>query len=389
MKKLNKLFLALIFTFLFGITNVFAVNNLSIESATYDEVNSILTVSGVSNYSEVMVSAFKEDKPIAFKTTTSVNGNYQTTIKVSFAEDTTIIVKVGDINSTEYKMLEVDVKKSLDPVPPKTISDDHGNSLTIVDDLTHFEEHDELIVNINTIPENPSEEEQAIMNFVQNQLGSSKTMAGSLDLRVIRNGEDIQLQKVENGYLLLIKVPKEAVENFKNVYLARLDEEFNIEPGHEFVYDDELGGLVGYVDTLGQFILYEDSAVNYDFIKDTANQTYNKDTDSDITFVIDASYNKYKSIAIGEDVIPAKFTTVKSGSTIITVSKSYMQNLKLGNHTVTVTFNDGKATTNLKVTQNESTPSTIDNLGKYIFIGAISGALIVLIVLLLLKKKNK
>ena len=388
MKKFNKLFLALILTFVFSIFNVHAVANLSIEDATYDETTSILTVSGISNYSEVMVSAFKDDKPVAFKTTTSTNGNYQTTIKVSFAEDTTIIVKVGDINSTEYKMLEVNVKKSLDPVPPKTISDNHGNSLTIIDDLNHFEEHDELVVGIETIPENPSEEEQAIIDFVSRQLGDSKKMVGSLDLRVLRDRDDIELPTVENGYMLLIKVPKEAIADYKNVYIAGIDPEFNVLPGHEFVYDEELGGLVGYVDSLGTFILYEDSNVDYKFIDNTGNQTYNKDTGDTITFKINAAKNKYKNILIGTEEVPAKYLTVESGSTIITISRDYMKNLKLGNHTVTVNYTDGSATTNLKVIENEQSPSTLDNIVKFVAVGAISAAAIIGIIIVLRKKKD-
>ena len=388
MKKINKLFLALIFTFLFGVTNVFAASNLTIDTKEYDESSSVLTVGGSSPYSEVMISVFKNNKLLAFKTT-SANGTYQTTINISFAEDTTILIKVGDINSNEYKIAELDVKKSLEPVPSKTITDNHGNALTIVEGLTNFQDDDELVVGIQHVPENPSEEEQAIINFVQRQLGDTKTMLGSFEVRIFRRGEEIQLQKTENGYMLLIKMPKEEVSNFKNIYASRMDEEFNLEKGHEFTYSDELGGLVGYIDALGQFVLYEDSAVNYDFIRNTANQTYNKDTDSDITFAIDANYNKYKSIAIGGEIVPVKYTEVKSGSTIITISRSYMQNLKLGNHTVTVTFNDGTATTNLKVTQNESTPSTLDNITKYIIVGVISGGVLILLAVLLLKRKNK
>ena len=388
MKKFNKLFLTLILTFVFSIFNVHAATNLSIADATYDETTSILTVKGTSNYSEVMVSAFKDDKPVAFKTTTAEDGNYQTTIKVSFAEDTTIIVKVGDINSTEYKMLEVNVKKSLDPVPPKTISDNHGNSLTIIDDLNHFEEHDELVVGIETIPENPSAEEQAIIDFVSRQLGNSKKMTGSLDLRVLRDRDDIELPTVENGYMLLIKVPKEAIAEYKNVYIAGIDPEFNVLPGHEFVYDEELGGLVGYVDSLGTFILYEDSNVSYEFIDNTGNQTYNKDTGDTITFRINAAKSKYKNILIGTEEVPAKYLTVESGSTIITISRDYMKNLKLGNHTVTVNYTDGSATTNLKVIENGSTPSTLDSIVKFVAVGAISAAAIILIIIILKKKKD-
>ena len=65
-----------------------------------------------------------------------------------------------------------------------------------------------------------------------------------------------------------------------------------------------------------------------------------------------------------------------------------MKNLKLGNHTVTVNYTDGSATTNLKVIENGSTPSTLDNIVKYVAIGAISLAAIVGIIILLKKKKD-
>ena len=386
MKKFNKLFIVLIMTLMLTLINVKGVSNLSIEEASYDEATSVLTIKGNTTYGEVMVSAFKDDKPIAFKTTSESNGTYQTTIKVSFAEDTTIIVKVGDINSTEYKMLEVDVKKSLDPVPPQTISDNQGNSLTIVNELKHFEEHDELKLSINTDFDNLSEEEQQLFNFIKKQLGNDKKLAGSMELRVLRQGNDIELEETENGYLLFIKIPKEVIADYKNVYIAGLDPEFNVLEGHEFTYDEELGGLVGYVDSLGMFLIYEDSNVLYNFLDNTGNQIYNKDEDDSITYHINGAYAKYKNILIDEEVVDAKYLEIKNGSTIITISKDYLKKLKLGNHTVTVNYTDGSATTNLKVVENASTPTTLDNVMKYVIAGIIALAGLIIVVIMIRKK---
>ena len=389
MKRFSKLFLTLIFTFLLSTYTVKAAN-LAIDEATYDENTSVLTVSGTSNYSEVMVSVFKDDNLLAFKTTSANNANYQTTIKISFAEDTSILVKVGDINKTEYKILNVDVKKSIEPVPPQTITDNQGNALTIVDDLNHFDEHDELILAIDNDFDNLTDEQKAIYDFLCRQLGDDKTLAGTMELRVKRQGDDLELPEKENGYMLLIKVPKEAVEGFKNVYIAGLDSEFNILEGHEFVYDDSLGGLVGYIDAPGMFLIYEDSNVEYKFLDNTANQVYNLDSGDTLTFRINALKDKYVSLEIDEKTVDSKYQTVTSGSTIITISRDYLKNLKLGNHTVKVNFTDGSATTTLKVTNNESSPNTLDNINKYVLIGIISAIVIIAAApILIIKKKNR
>ena len=95
-------------------------------------------------------------------------------------------------------------------------------------------------------------------------------------------------------------------------------------------------------------------------------------------------------LEIDEKTVDSKYQTVTSGSTIITISRDYLKNLKLGNHTVKVNFTDGSATTTLKVTNNESSPNTLDNINKYVLIGIISAIVIIAAAtILIIKKKNR
>lgn len=254
---MKKIIFALFVTLLLPITSVLAANNLTIDDATYDESISVLKVSGSSSFDEVMVSVFDGEELLTFKTTTTENGKYEETFNISFAEDKTVIVKVGDINSVDYELMNLDVKKSLEPVASNKLTDEIGNYLMIVDSLKKFDIDDELILNVNNDLDSATGEDANVINFLKRSLGDSKKLVAGVEIRVL-NGrhEDKELEKIENGYKLFIVAPKEATEAYNNFYLAYVDEEFNILDGHEFVYDEELGGLVGYIDQIGNFVFY-------------------------------------------------------------------------------------------------------------------------------------
>ena len=59
----------------------------------------------------------------------------------------------------------------------------------------------------------------------------------------------------------------------------------------------------------------------------------------------------------------------EEGSTVITLNEDYLKSLSNGNHTLTVYFNDGHATTTLKVGDN---PLTYDNILTYLIIFIVS-----------------
>lgn len=91
--------------------------------------------------------------------------------------------------------------------------------------------------------------------------------------------------------------------------------------------------------------------------------------ENEITFKIDAEYSLFKDggkVYIDDKEITDY--TSKDGSTIITLGSDYLKTLSKGNHTIRVTFNDGKyAQANFQVKEKEiETPNTVDSIALYI-----------------------
>lgn len=108
---------------------------------------------------------------------------------------------------------------------------------------------------------------------------------------------------------------------------------------------------------------------------------------SEVTITIDAEFDLFKDLYINNKLVDKKYYTVKSGSTIITLSSDYVETLGKGEYEVTAEFTDGgTATTNLTVLSNnivekEATekntakvenPKTSDNIITYIILSILS-----------------
>ena len=133
MNIIKKLFIVIAVIILTTI-NVKASDNLSIETSSYNEKTGVLVVEGNSTYNEVMISVFEDDVVRLFRTTSTTNNNYRFSLKVKFTKDETITIKVGDINSTEYVIDTLDVKKYNSDVTVRTapvVKASNGNNNTI------------------------------------------------------------------------------------------------------------------------------------------------------------------------------------------------------------------------------------------------------------------
>lgn len=94
----------------------------------------------------------------------------------------------------------------------------------------------------------------------------------------------------------------------------------------------------------------------YKFIEGS-NQTYTINQSKELTFRIDAEYNKFNNkIYVDNQLIDIKNFESKSGSTIITFKNDFANTLTIGEHLLKVEFNDGSATTKFKVDKLEETP---------------------------------
>ena len=96
--------------------------------------------------------------------------------------------------------------------------------------------------------------------------------------------------------------------------------------------------------------------VEYKFLEGEG-LVYNKDKSSDAKFRIDALYDVFQNggkVYVDGTLLDSENYTSKSGSTIIILNASYLNTLSIGEHTLKVTFNDGKeVTTKFSVTEDE------------------------------------
>ena len=111
--------------------------------------------------------------------------------------------------------------------------------------------------------------------------------------------------------------------------------------------------LVSYFRLLqGKTALYDMSDVNivlnvYKIIEG-ANSDWQKGGAA-LTIRADGTFDKFTGVKVDGAVIGSKHYTAKAGSTIVTFAAEYLNTLSEGEHTITIAFTDGEATTSLSV----------------------------------------
>ena len=90
-----------------------------------------------------------------------------------------------------------------------------------------------------------------------------------------------------------------------------------------------------------------------------ANGTWKQNSDGTLTFRANGEFSKFTGVKVDDQLVDAKNYTAISGSTIVTLSADYLKTLSIGNHTLTVLFNDGDCSTNftVQVAGSSTTPS--------------------------------
>ena len=80
-----------------------------------------------------------------------------------------------------------------------------------------------------------------------------------------------------------------------------------------------------------------------------ANGTWTQNSDGTLTFRANGEFSKFTGVKVDGKLIDRENYTAKSGSTIVTLSKDYLATLPVGNHSLTVVFNDGECSTDFTV----------------------------------------
>ncbi|MGN0374672.1 MAG: hypothetical protein ACI4EN_04165 [Butyrivibrio sp.] len=129
--------------------------------------------------------------------------------------------------------------------------------------------------------------------------------------------------------------------------------------GHEGIMYYRLVGEGGYI----AFLEMKD----YSFKKESLNQTYTLDKDTSLIFTADVDFAKFESVAVDGQIISADNYTAKSGSTIVELKKDFLNRLSAGEHTITVNWVDGSASTKINVESHNVIPPTGDGAGIGLF----------------------
>ena len=121
-----------------------------------------------------------------------------------------------------------------------------------------------------------------------------------------------------------------------------------------------------------------------------ANGSWTQNSDGTLTVRANGEFSKFTGVKVDGKIVDRNNYTAKSGSTIVTLSKDYLATLSVGNHSLTVVFNDGECSTNFTVKAvgdnnsgtNPGTAVTPDNTTNNPQTGDHSGIVLAVVVLL-------
>lgn len=145
--------------------------------------------------------------------------------------------------------------------------------------------------------------------------------------------------------------------------------------GSKLTYTGSDGGILNEIRTdyytrctyefTFQYVKEEVSPKEYKFIEG-ANQIYTIDESKNAIFRIDEDFSLFdKKVYIDNVLVGTENYKAESGSTIITLSKEYVDTLSAGEHTIKVEFNDGgEATTKFEVKAKKANNKNIEDISN-------------------------
>lgn len=114
------------------------------------------------------------------------------------------------------------------------------------------------------------------------------------------------------------------------------------------------------------------------------NRTYNG---KDLTFKFSAPMNRVSKVYVEEKELSDEYYNLKSGSTLLTLNKSYLDTLKEGTYNLKIEYIDG-ASNSAVFNVNITNPQTGDNIISSIIIFVVSIFSVSLVCIYMIKKKN-
>ena len=115
---------------------------------------------------------------------------------------------------------------------------------------------------------------------------------------------------------------------------------------------------------------------------------WSKKSSGVLSFTCNGPLNKFTGIRVDGKAVLSKHYTYKEGSTIVTLKTTYLETLKLGNHTITFRYEDGEASATFTIQKEAVTPSTGDQFNIGLWAGIGGASVVALVVLLIIMKKK-
>lgn len=364
-----------------------------------------LTVSGTQSGHEASVYNYDTNGGfLGMKTSSIENGEYSVKFVLKFETDT--LVNIYSVNEeAENRTEKNDVLiPACDIVHEKVLElFDRENSIVMKDYTLGFEDGDyfeleafseeDLDNLIEQFEEYDMEEMAAMVSEIKTtvfeELGDYRQFVSTLNVilrnEFIRNDNDeptdIDYGDYDGGFTLNVFMPKEQYEEIEGLKFAIFDPAtLKLGDPLDYTYDEEQQMLVFDIDKQEMIIAYID--VDYEFLDETDNQTYDLDIGGDFVLRIDAAKDLFKKVLFDGKEVDAEVT---SGSTIVTFSKKFMEAQEIGDHTIEVLFGNGSATTNVSIIKN---PGTSDNIMTFVKILTISLVGLSIGTYTVLKRKN-
>lgn len=380
-----------------GLILLFPINAYAL-TTNFDNETCTLTISGSKEGHDATVALYKGNDLAGFKTAEINNGSYSIDFVLTYDEETVVDVTVsnqegGASNTSAPEQVTVPACE-IEHMGDSRIGElfDGNNSIILNDNNMSFDEGDnfsvsnydsdgvkELLEMIKQMAPDKYDETKSIFDTIMSDIGEYRQFAYVIDMFVRDDqGIDKDFTNYSKGFTVNIFIPSEVYSAIKGFKLAPIDDKGNLGDPIDYEYDKENNIITFQLDRPITLVAYMDN--EYDFLDNTANQTYSgKGT---LTVRVNADYSKFKAVFMDGKKITEYED--KEGSTVITFNEKYMKSLKNGTHNLVVYFNDGSAKTTVNITTN---PLTLDNIMKYgiMFIISIVG----LLGLTLFMKKRK
>lgn len=106
---------------------------------------------------------------------------------------------------------------------------------------------------------------------------------------------------------------------------------------------------------ISEFAVFEKSSYS---IIEGANSVVNANA---LTIKTDGDFDKFTGVKVDGELVDSSNYTATEGSTIIEFKADYLKTLEAGEHTVSVVFTDGEATTKFEITEDKKTNNTDKN----------------------------